>query len=103
MVFATQPKRPLRSKGLDARRGFSINFGMDRIILQATLERAERFVSEGDHLIARQKELITEMLTHSLDVSRYEESLADFEWSQRLHIEHVRTLKQELSDCRNAF
>ena len=69
---------------------------MDRIILQATLERAERFVSEGDHLIAKQKELITEMLAHSLDVSRYEETLADFERSQRLHIEHVRTLKQEL-------
>jgi hypothetical protein len=38
---------------------------MDRIILQATLERAERFVSEGDHLIVRQKELITELLAHS--------------------------------------
>ena len=69
---------------------------MDRIILRATLERAERFVSEGDHLIAKQKELITELLAHSLDVSRYEETLADFERSQRLHIEHVRTLKQEL-------
>ena len=69
---------------------------MNLAILQGTLEMAEKHVLDGERNIARQKELITEMVSLGLDVSSYQTTLANFEDTQRLHVEHVRKLKQDL-------
>jgi hypothetical protein len=63
----------------------------------ASLDMAEAHVLEGERNIARQKELIAEMLSLGLDVSRHQDMLATFEETQRLHTEHAKQLKQELS------
>ncbi|HEY1865033.1 MAG TPA: hypothetical protein VGG77_15390 [Roseiarcus sp.] len=57
---------------------------------------------DGDRNIARQKELIAEMLSLGLDVSSHQATLANFEETQRLHVEHVRRLKQELVSASEA-
>ena len=69
---------------------------MDLATLQTTLEMAEKHVLDGERNIARQKELIAEMASLGVDVSRYQTTLANFEETQRLHVEHVRQLKQDL-------
>jgi hypothetical protein len=74
---------------------------MDRATLQATLDIAEKHVMDGDRNIARQKELITEM-SLGLDVSSHQATLANFDETQRLHVEHVRRLKQELVSASEA-
>jgi hypothetical protein len=51
---------------------------------------------DGDRNIARQKVLIAEMLPLGLNISSHEATMANFEETQRLHVEHVRRLKQEL-------
>jgi hypothetical protein len=63
---------------------------------------AKRHVLEGERHIARQRELIAEMLALGVDVSRHHATLAALEDAQRLHIEHVRRLKQELGNASQA-
>jgi hypothetical protein len=63
----------------------------------ASLDMAERHVLDGERNIARQRELIAEMLSLGLDVSRHQDILATFEETQRIHTEQVKQLKQELS------
>jgi hypothetical protein len=69
---------------------------MDRAMLEATLKMAERHARDGDSHVARQLELIAEMLALGVDASRHRVMLGTFEETQRLHIEHVQKLKQEL-------
>jgi hypothetical protein len=71
---------------------------MERRQLKAMLEKAELRMFEGAWRIARQKELIAEMSTRGVDLRPYRELLARLEETQRLHIEHVQRLKQELYD-----
>jgi hypothetical protein len=70
---------------------------MDRAAIEQALARAERHVIEGDRILARQKKLIEKMMALGVDPGPYRATLARFEETQRLHIEHVRRLKQELS------
>jgi hypothetical protein len=69
---------------------------MDRAVIEATLGIAEKHVAEGARHIAKQKELIAEMVAHGVDVTFYRETLATFETTQRLHIQHVSRLKRDL-------
>ncbi|MBV8895024.1 MAG: hypothetical protein JO051_00825 [Acidobacteriaceae bacterium] len=69
---------------------------MDIGTIRATLRMAEGHVLDGERNIAKQKELIAEMLSLGLDVSGHQAMLATFEETQRLHTEHVKQLKQEL-------
>jgi hypothetical protein len=73
-------------------------FGMERQSLKALLEKAEARMFEGAWRIARQKELIAEMASRGVDTRPYEELLARFNETQRLHIAHVQRIKRELYD-----
>ncbi len=69
---------------------------MERQRLKVMLEKAELRMFEGAWRVARQKELIAEMSARGFDQKPYQEVLARFEETQRLHIQHVRRIKQEL-------
>jgi len=72
--------------------------GMDRLVLEEILKTARRHVSEGAQLIARQEQLIKEMSARGFDVSGYEKVLGRFEDIQRLHVQHVERLQQDLNE-----
>ena len=67
--------------------------------LREIIKRAERHVSEGERHISTQKELIDELMSHGLDVSRYVAMLETFQVTQRLHVQHLKTLRRELHEA----
>ena len=69
---------------------------MDRETMAPALRRAEQLVIEGDRLIARQKELIANLLALGLDATAYQNMLARLQQTQSLHVQRVSTLKREL-------
>jgi hypothetical protein len=71
---------------------------MDRRRLKAMLEKAELRMYEGAWRVARQRERITDMSSRGVDMRPYWEVLAQFEETQRLHVQHVQRLKKELYD-----
>jgi hypothetical protein len=71
---------------------------MDRHRLKKLLEQAERRMFEGAWRVARQKQLIEEMLARGVDVRPYRAVLATFEDTLHLQVYHVQLIKRELYD-----
>jgi hypothetical protein len=71
---------------------------MRRRRLKAMLEKAELRMFEGAWRVARQQERIAEMSRRGVDMRPYWEVLAQFEETQRLHMEHVQRIKKDLYD-----
>lgn len=79
----------------------------DREDLEYLLPRAERLVVQGEELVIQQEERVAalreavsegDFLTQRILVNS-EHLLATMQQTQRLHIHHVRLLRQELSAC----
>jgi hypothetical protein len=69
---------------------------MDREMLKAHLEQAERHVSEGEQHITRQRELIAELERKGRDTTRANELLCRFEEMLALHVHDRDRLRKEL-------
>jgi hypothetical protein len=68
---------------------------MDRETMARVLRRAEQLVIDGDRLIARQKELIANLLALGLDATAYQDTLVRLEQSHNLHVQRVSGLKRD--------
>ena len=76
---------------------------MDReIIMARALERAEQHVIDGDGLIARQRELIANLLSLGLDAAAYQNMLVQLEQTQSLHVQRVSRLKRDSDNATRA-
>ena len=70
---------------------------MNRQMLLDHLEEAERHVSNGARLLERQRAIIDERRRDGHDVKRAEGMLETMQELQRMHIEHLATLRKELA------
>jgi hypothetical protein len=68
---------------------------MDRETMAGALKRAEQLVIDGDALIARQRELIANLLALGLDATPYQNTLLRLEQTQNLHVQHMSRLKRD--------
>ena len=74
---------------------------MDRAILLRHLAQTERHISEGAEYLARQQDLIDEMIRHKHDTRGAETVLATMRETQSLHIEHWARILDELANLSN--
>ena len=68
---------------------------MDRAILSEHLEQAERHVAEGVRCIGRQRMVIANLERNGHDATLARSLLAQFQYTQVVHIAHRDELKKE--------
>jgi hypothetical protein len=79
-----------------------LHCGMDREASARAIKRAEQCVIDGDALIARQKELIANLLALGLDATAYQNMLVRLERTQSLHVQRVSALKRDSGNTTRA-
>jgi hypothetical protein len=72
---------------------------MDQEAMARALKRAEQLVIDGDALIARQKELIANLLALGLDPTPSQDMLVRLEQTQSLRVQHMSRLKRDSDDA----
>jgi len=70
---------------------------MDREMLQNELEMAERHVLEGEHHVARQREIVAELARDGHNTSKAAILLRTFEDLQAIHVADRDRLRKELA------
>jgi hypothetical protein len=71
---------------------------MERSMIEAHLEQAERHVARGEELIAEQKARIAEMERDGHDTGPFRDLLRQFEETQRMHVADRDRLRKELNE-----
>ncbi|PDS99933.1 hypothetical protein CO659_01545 [Rhizobium sp. S9] len=72
---------------------------MDRAIVKKHLEQAQEHVTAGGLHVARQREIVAELINRGADVTEAIRLLTNFEESQDMHVAHLERLKAELLEC----
>jgi hypothetical protein len=72
---------------------------MDRRMILDHLQEAERHVADGARLFERQRAIIEERRRDGHDVKRAETLLQTMQELQRMHIDHLDTLRKELAEA----
>lgn len=70
---------------------------MHRVLLMDHLEQAKRHVEQGARLVAESRARLAHMRSLGLDAGLHEESLAQMEEIQRLHVAERDRLRAELA------
>jgi hypothetical protein len=74
-----------------------LGYGMDRDKLEEALERAEEQIVLGERKIARQKEIIAELVRAGQDAVKAKGLLAVYEGTQEIYITVRRLLRRQLA------
>ena len=69
---------------------------MDRAIVEKHLQQAQEHVAMGGQHVARQRQIVAELLDRGADVTEAIRLLANFEETQGMHLAHLERLEAEL-------
>jgi hypothetical protein len=69
----------------------------DRAMLERHLAQAERHVSDGEHTVARQREIVAKLVKDGHDSRMAQELLTQFEQSQAIHVADRDRIRSELA------
>ncbi|ARQ13684.1 hypothetical protein NXC12_PE00082 (plasmid) [Rhizobium etli] len=69
---------------------------MDRTMVEKHLQQAREHVAVGELHLARQREILAELIDRGADVTEAKRLLMNFEESQIMHVAHLDRLKAEL-------
>lgn len=69
---------------------------MDRAMVEKHLQQAREHVASGELHLARQREIVAELIDRGADVTEANRLLLNFEESQIMHVAHLDRLKAEL-------
>ncbi|PCK86943.1 hypothetical protein CPT32_11050 [Rhizobium sophoriradicis] len=69
---------------------------MDRTMVEKHLQQAREHVAAGELHLARQREIVAELIDRGADVTEANRLLMNFEESQIMHVAHLDRLKAEL-------
>ena len=69
---------------------------MDRAMVEKHLQQAREHVALGELHLARQREIVAELINRGVDVTEAKRLLLNFEESQLMHVAHLDRLKAEL-------
>ncbi|AGS25756.1 hypothetical protein [Rhizobium etli] len=69
---------------------------MDRTMVEKHLQQAREHVATGELHLARQREILAELIDRGADVTEAKRLLMNFEESQIMHVAHLDRLKAEL-------
>ncbi|EGE58904.1 hypothetical protein [Rhizobium phaseoli] len=69
---------------------------MDRAMVEKHLQQAREHVASGELHLARQREIVAELISRGADVMEAKRLLTNFEESQITHVAHLERLKAEL-------
>ena len=71
-------------------------FDVDRAMVEKHLQQAREHVALGELHLARQREIVAELIDRGVDVTEAKRLLMNFEESQLMHVAHLDRLKAEL-------